>query len=149
MANIVTNQIYARKAHKNVLFAVENILQHLGSQSLAFSEILPSWDEETRYPDLEWCEENVGSKFANVAFWDIDIDAGVMNVEIDSEWTPIKPFFKHLCELMEQIDPDVELGMLYTDEFEQFDGHLVWAQGEFVVDSHHVAELVTLDEKRD
>lgn len=149
MANIVTNQIYARKAHKNVLFAIENVLQHLGSQSLAFSEILPSWEEETRYPDVEWCEKNIGAKFAHVVFWDIDIEAGVLNVEIDSDWTPIRPFFIHLCQLMEQIDPDVELGMLYTDEFEHFDGHLIWAHGDFVVDTHNVAELVKLDEKRD
>lgn len=149
MANIVTNRLYARKAHKNVCFAIENIFQHLGKQSLAFSEILPSWDEDIRYPDLEWCEKNVGSKFAHTTFFEVDTDASTLSIVINSDWTPIKPFFKHLCEVMEEIDPDVELGMIYTDEFEQFHGHLVWAQGEFVIDTHHVAELVTLDEKRD
>ena len=145
MANQVDNLIYVRKAHNNALQALENIFETIGDNSLAFSDILPEWDECDRYPSAEWTEANIGSRFATLDEFECDISNGIVNIEISSEWTPIRNFFIRLCHILEEIDEDVELGMLYTDEFRQFDGHLIYAQGDLVVDQHHVAELVKLD----
>lgn len=144
MANIVMNHIYVRKAHKNALQALENIFETIGDNSLAFSDILPEWETD-RYPDIEWCEKNLGTKHATATSVDIDISTGIVNIEIDSEWSPIKPFFMRLCNILEEIDEDVEIGMLYRDEFNNFDGHLLHAHGELVVNTHF-AENVKLDE---
>ena len=144
MANNVYNLIYVRQAHKNAIQALENVFETLGDNALAYSEILPEWEDD-RYPSHEWCEKNIGAKNAVVERVDIDIKAGVANIDINSEWTPVRPFFKRLCNVLEEIDEDIEIGMLYTDEFHQFDGHVIYAQGDYVVDQHNVEELVKLD----
>ena len=58
-----------------------------------------------------WSIDNLGSKWTT--FYD---NNGGGDFSIESAWYPPKEFFIHLYKLMAQIDPEVQIEVMYEDE---------------------------------
>lgn len=127
MANNVDNHLkvtgnHACMAEFNRLF--EDAVDECG---LEYSKILPHWDNDD-YPSRDWMHDNVGPKWANVE------DVGEDYVFVVSAWSSIFPFTKTLAYHLMDFDPKVRIELTYIDEFVNFAGVAVWANGDWDVE---------------
>lgn len=126
MANNVYNDISLvssnKSARKKFIEAFQSI-EDLSECGLEFSSILPEWDGE--WASREYMEENVGPKWANLESYEGEDYAYVV-----SAWGPPIAFMRQLARELSSLDADVKLRMNYTDEFYNFIGTWVYANGE-------------------
>ena len=81
------------------------------------------------YSDDNWYQwgcDNIGAKWAHIE------DASEENVYIVSAWSPVVPYVEKLVEYLKQFDEQVQIRLIYEDEFYNFIG-----KGDFFWDEYN------------
>lgn len=142
MANHVDNTLKVTGNHA-CMAAFDRIFSELAEeQGLEHAHFLPEWDGED-YPSREWMSDYVGAKWAHVEYYYYP-----HSVTITSAWCSIFPFTKALARYLEDLDPNVRIELIYIDEFINFAGCAVWANGDWdvVEQDHNYFEQIWLEE---
>jgi len=143
MANHVDNNLKVTGNHA-CMNAFDRIFSKLFDESgLEHAHFLPDWDRDD-YPSYEWMSDYVGPKWAHADYYEEGNDF----VSITSAWCSIFPFTKALARYLEELDPKVRVELTYIDEFINFAGCAVWANGDWDVEEadHNFFEQIWLAE---
>ena len=84
----------------------------------------------------QWGIDNIGAKWAHID------DASEENVYIVSAWSPVIPYVEKLVEYLSKFDEQVEIRLIYEDEFYNFIG-----KGDFSWDEYNGTTFSDIEEE--
>ena len=91
------------------------------------------------YSDDNWYQwgcDNIGAKWAHID------DASEENVYIVSAWSPVVPYVEKLVEYLSKFDEQVQIRLVYEDEFYNFIG-----KGDFSWDEYNGTTFSDIEEE--